>query len=73
VRSASDEHLAADLELSAGWSGKVVSRTRSATVQTTTAGDIDDSDVLTEGERSASDGKRWRLRSWMRNPTARFP
>jgi hypothetical protein len=38
-----------------------------ADARTSTHGDIDGFDELTEAEPRAAEGKRWRLRAWLRS------
>lgn len=65
VSRADDADAAADFEVRAGWSGKVVNRSSHAVVTTATHGQIDHADELTERDRSLHGGTRWRLRAWL--------
>ncbi len=59
-----------DFEIRASWSARSVRRQESI-VRTTNVGDVDRSDEFSEASPRVTAGKRWRLRAWLRDPTAR--
>ena len=66
-RHADTDH--ADFEIRATWSAEHVRHSRKAIVQTATQGDVDRSDELSEAQPGRPEGKRWRLRAWLRDRT----
>jgi hypothetical protein len=58
----------ADLEASARWRAGSMRREGDARVRTTTSGDVEWSDELSEAEPSAPQGGRWGFRAWLRRP-----
>ncbi len=57
-----------DLEVRASWSARRVRRRHEAVVRKATLGDIDRSDELSEVPPGGAEGRRWRLRGWLRDP-----
>jgi hypothetical protein len=57
----------ADFEVDAGWEAKAVRSRRAANARTRTRGDIDEVEELTEAKPKGAEGKRWRVRAWLRS------
>ena len=57
----------ADFEVDAGWEAKAVRSRRPTAARTNTRGDVGEVEQLTEVGPQAAEGKRWRLRAWLRS------
>lgn len=61
------ENAPADVEVGGRWRARRAERHRGARVETRTSGGVE-SEELREGVPDAPEGRRWRMRAWLRDP-----